>query len=376
MTFQLPPPPETRVRAGAPETVDLSPEQWAIYLNPTPIQWLAPLRALLVPVTINTADLCATPPPEKETWDINDLVGSYLPNSQAMIFAKLRRMAEAAIWPTYCEYAPAAQTFIPSGPVTWLGWERGDYDFGSGSGDNLLQMQHPNPTFWILVLQCTKDATTGMPPLLCVSDGQGHYAAPIRNPMPTTSDGVIVQAFNRQTAFPFLVEPMQSGYMPAGWNYWAELYRGETDGRWTYEISGYQVGDPAWDSAPATPGTGQFSAQAVADLTAMGRQWPSDMRVESTSTVSGDGELFVTGIVGIGVDLREYPASLGHLDGTPARIFDVGFISAGTPQQWLAHQRIQHEHQVWLPFGPGVLTRIGYSLAPGVTAAISTLIRW
>jgi len=93
------------------------------------------------------------------------------------------------------------------------------------------------------------------------------------------------------------------------------------------------------------------------------------------TALSGDGELSVSGLLGVSVDVTTLPASYGVADGTPETHFGLGYINLGTDDGWTSARSIDHDGTLLLPSAAGVFTRIGYSLSAGVVVDIRELVR-
>lgn len=93
--------------------------------------------------------------------------------------------------------------------------------------------------------------------------------------------------------------------------------------------------------------------------------------------LTGDGEIAIdTPLIGVSVDVVAVPSSVSVRAGTPQHLSDVGFVTLGTADGWLASRRIDADGTLELARpGAGALTRIGYSLAPGVEVSIRELVR-
>lgn len=90
--------------------------------------------------------------------------------------------------------------------------------------------------------------------------------------------------------------------------------------------------------------------------------------------LTGIGEVtFSDPIVRFKVELTMVPGYLGMIEGNPDALFDVGWVAIGTAQGYEPSRRITHTPFV-LQVG-GDITKIGYSLAPGVEAKITTYSR-
>lgn len=93
------------------------------------------------------------------------------------------------------------------------------------------------------------------------------------------------------------------------------------------------------------------------------------------SGLTGTGSFAIQGLLGVKVELTTLPASLGNIAGTPAEIFDAGFVSLGTLDGYPQSYRIEHNPEVILPPRASAFTECGYTLPPGVVATITELVR-
>lgn len=91
--------------------------------------------------------------------------------------------------------------------------------------------------------------------------------------------------------------------------------------------------------------------------------------------LTGADEFAVSSLLGVSVDVTTAPPSYGTEAGTPLTYFGLGWVDLGTADGWLQSRRIDHDGTLFLPPLGGVFTRVGYSLAPGVTVAIRELKR-
>ena len=91
--------------------------------------------------------------------------------------------------------------------------------------------------------------------------------------------------------------------------------------------------------------------------------------------LSGDGEFAVTGLLGVSVDVTTLPDRAGVLDGTPETLFDVGYVTLGTSDGWVASKRIDHDGTLFLPPSAGVFTRVGYTVGSDVVIDVRELVR-
>lgn len=92
--------------------------------------------------------------------------------------------------------------------------------------------------------------------------------------------------------------------------------------------------------------------------------------------LTGDGELAVSGLIGVSIDVTTLPSSYGRSAGTPEHLFDVGFVTLGTSDGWSTTKRIDADGSLVLPgSAAGAFTRVGYTLRPGVEVSIRELVR-
>lgn len=93
-----------------------------------------------------------------------------------------------------------------------------------------------------------------------------------------------------------------------------------------------------------------------------------------TTGLTGKGELTVSGILGLAVQVTDVPSRAGLVLGDPNELFDLGWITIGTAEGWQQSRRIDHNPMLILGI-EGAETLVGYSLTPGVTINIQELVR-
>lgn len=89
--------------------------------------------------------------------------------------------------------------------------------------------------------------------------------------------------------------------------------------------------------------------------------------------LTGQGTLTVQGLLGYTVELTTIPSYLGVTDESPDTIWEAGTTRWGTPDGW-GSRRFVDAPTVFRPV-QGDVTRIGYSLSPGVVATIREHLR-
>lgn len=90
-------------------------------------------------------------------------------------------------------------------------------------------------------------------------------------------------------------------------------------------------------------------------------------------TVSDEGELSVSGILGVLVDGLTFAPGTGFDEADPARIYDIGWIALGNSDGWQARQPIWHAPQFFLGATPGI-SRIGFTCGMATSVRITELL--
>lgn len=93
------------------------------------------------------------------------------------------------------------------------------------------------------------------------------------------------------------------------------------------------------------------------------------------SGLSGHGVIAVSGLLGMKIDITTIPPSLGRTGTTPEEVFDLGWLTWGTPDGYPSSFRLEHHPQVSMPSRCSGYTTFAYDLAPGVVITLSELIR-
>jgi hypothetical protein len=94
------------------------------------------------------------------------------------------------------------------------------------------------------------------------------------------------------------------------------------------------------------------------------------------AAISGDGEISVSSLLGVAIDITTLPSAYGRSEGTPVHLFDLGYVTLGTADGWLPSRRVDADGTLELRPGlAGPVTRVGYTLSPGVIADLTELVR-
>lgn len=90
--------------------------------------------------------------------------------------------------------------------------------------------------------------------------------------------------------------------------------------------------------------------------------------------LSGNGEIAVSGILGVFVSFTTLPNRVGRVTGDPDAIWDVGYITFGSTDAWYTPQRITTNPWLTLPLHMANISRVGYSIPFDCTATIQLLV--
>ncbi len=93
------------------------------------------------------------------------------------------------------------------------------------------------------------------------------------------------------------------------------------------------------------------------------------------ASLSGDGDIAVSGLLGCSVDVTTLPSQYGSAAGDPDELFGLGWISMGTADGIVQRRRLDADGILFLPGLGGVFTSINYALSPGVVVSIRELVR-
>lgn len=90
--------------------------------------------------------------------------------------------------------------------------------------------------------------------------------------------------------------------------------------------------------------------------------------------ISGNGQLAVSGLLGVAVTVTTLPGRAGRVSGDPQSVWEVGWINLGTSDGWGPRHFISSSSFLLRPV-PGDVTLIGYSIPTDTTVTITELIR-
>lgn len=134
---------------------------------------------------------------------------------------------------------------------------------------------------------------------------------------------------------------------------------------------------PAAGCCPPDPTIVSLLTSVMTQVTLIQRQQVPFAYIRSTehAGLSGHGHINVQGLIGCLVTLTTVPNALGLDVGDPDTLWSDSWINWGNADGSSERAFIRTSPQISLPAAAGQYTRIGYSLAPGVVATITELLR-
>jgi hypothetical protein len=100
---------------------------------------------------------------------------------------------------------------------------------------------------------------------------------------------------------------------------------------------------------------------------------PQSYELGNTHTVTGTGEITVSGIVGCVTHALSYAPGIGYVLSDPTRFFEAGFIAFGDSNGWYARQPNIHDPQFHTGLPTGI-TRIGFDCGMVTSMEITELL--
>jgi len=346
---------------------------------------------LLDPISLST--FCAGDPPSLPTFtsdETNAILRLQFGADFDSGIAKLKDWLQHIIWYEVCECTSGTLTTytapsIPSGTpeyqppvetsnVPCLTNAITTYSRSAGGGPSFAGFLYNDPTIIPDMVRVTST--------VIASTGNFNVTVELRHQLfysPATTDTIytFTQGVGTQTHdYPFDPgHPSIAVYLTGG----AGTGNRDVDVKAEYYCAGAR---PGGTTSPCCPP--DVATQAALDLilkmvTLIQRQAVPFAYVygDNHAGLTGDGEITpVSGLIGLSVAVDTLPDSYGRADGTPERLFDLGYVTLGTADGWIESRRIDFDGSLVLPPArSGVFTRIGYTLAPGVEVSIRELVR-
>jgi hypothetical protein len=372
----------------------MAPSAVGAFLNNIPTLWAVPLAAAIGAVTYELAQFCTNDPPALPTITAADVIAIVSHDDLAAQIAatnKFRDLIGAYYWHDVCQCDTVGTPAPPTPPSAPVGMP--NINIGPPTSTTL-----GNPCF---------NATSPT----AVSNGSFNFGSSFFHPPATHPDSI--RYILHQPIPPSYAGPptnytvtfsgngnvplIQTVQMPLLWDF--DITLPVPDAATETRVNGTNTASFAtpqgslqiiWYCPGTAPGlkTGTDCCsdpvmqsqidQVLQMVTLIQRQIAPFAFIDGAthSGLTGEGTITLTDTRnGIRLALGSLPPSVGSISGNPDAIFEAGYVSLGDVDGWFSTRPIRSSPMTWQPRWMGAVTRIGYSLTPGVTASITELER-
>jgi len=368
----------------------------ASYLNNRGMAWAYLVAPAIGTLTFNLPQFCATDPPPLPTFNSSDFATFFDKNNPlapVSLVPKLVALCQFFLWADLCECVVGPQPPPPAPVADPTGWQpnppaltTGPLPVNCGRLAAVNQIPNSNPYFILFTdtLAIPTGATSALITPFWTPSGIGA----------TSTATLELKVLDQNADFPPLATVKQTMQttggipmevpLPLGANKVEAVITAITfpnvqrfSYEFTYWCNNQRSGVPV---APCCPP--DITAQTILDsilqaVTLIQRQVAPFGYIASTvhSGITGAGELAVQGLLGVKVLPTTIPTPIGVEFGDPLEYFDMGWIAWGNADGFSARERITHAPFTSLPAAAGQYTKIGYTLAPGMVASFTELVR-
>lgn len=353
--------------------------------------WLIPVIPLLGLSALSLSTFCATDPPAIPTFTSDEtsaVLGLQFGADFDSGIAKVRDLAYHLIWRELCQCdagtptaytaptVPAGTPIIQTPPAsntpcgTYTGFGPTNRQQFATSGSLHAQVSDPLPTPGItsavVTFHTSVNTNGGHAVTLTLSwrkvGGVGTGVSTTFT-LPITGTTRVTLAVPADASYLFMDYNTPGGTARIEWVDWViDYFCGPTLG-----TSGDCCTDP---TVTAT------LDNILSMLTLIQRQAVPFAYIDGTAHagLTGAGEVTLQGVIGARIDCT-VPDRVGRSAGDPETVFDMGWIAWGDTTGFRDREFIRRATQLSLPSKGGTFTRLGYTLAPGVVATITELLR-
>ncbi len=355
------------------------------------MSWTSPWLALISLLPIGMTAFCGSDPPTivtLTTAEIDALVNLTIGGDLSSGLGKIKDMLLNAIWQDLCECtsgtftaptypAPVTGTPIPQLPqpaaidacstflYTSTFCDTGSLNKGGGGavvGRNITGVQ-----LNMTAVDCGAGSPAG------TFDWVWTFLSSVGASLGTQTYSLTGNVASVQ----FVATPAGTAAMRLNHNQTAGT-RGQNIAGTTYSF--YCNGSVPGVQSPCCPPDEATSNQLELILkmvTLIQRQSAPFSYIASTAhtAISGTGSIAIQGLIGAKVDVTTLPSSYGSAGSSPAELFDLGFLTFGTPDGWPSSYRLDHDPMLMFPRSCGLYTTLDYDLATGIVVTITELLR-
>lgn len=372
---------------------------------PGPLRWFAPFVAIAAPAVVDLTDMCSSDPPDFPEWtaaELAALLNPILLSQNPGAALKLKDSIHNILWYEYCQCTSPQTTPtmpVPTTPVDIPVIEPGrgvpcdtfyeefstsGYLFGSTlagspptmSGGRALPTSRNNAR--ITFTQIVHDGINQTWNYAVIwGNASNQVISASGGSLASLDDGVshTTDAAVPATATQWVAQITNASNPPATW-------RGSLDVKIYCGTS--SPGSVGSDCCPPDPALlarlerievlilelGGFVESSSDLVTLIQRQGVPFAYVPAgeVTGLSGSGELAVSGLLAFTVELTTLPNHYGMAEGSPDALFEIGYVTPGTPDGFMAPIPIRTS-PFFVRVGADV-TRIGYQFGGGIVATI------
>lgn len=410
----------SQAKSGFASSIALSASGIAALLNNIPTPWAVPLAGYLGLITYNLSEFCPADPPAVPTITAADIAAALNPFNPVPFeaaTAKFQQLVGAYAWYYFCECSSTTTPLPPTAPVAPTGaptvnppaippsstpaacydvsatFDPTDDIFGSSGGSDIADSGHryssalgPNVLF-----------ATGLNGHSYVIPG-GATRAEVR--VTTNANGPGSNTFIGQVDFYNSSGASQNNLgifdgpngstnalgiltLLSGATYFSVKFSSglhanlDVTVRLIFYCGANNNPTPAQPCCPPDSVAQGMLDNILQTVRLIQRQAVPFAYIASSSHVglSGNGHLAVQGLLGARVLLTSTPANVGVESGDPSVVWEAGWINWSNADGATRREFISASPFISLPPLAGQFTQIGYSLAAGVTATITELVR-
>jgi hypothetical protein len=381
----------SQVKSGLDAFVTYSAGAIALMLQQRGGSKLLPLIPLLGLAPLELSNLCSTDPPALPTFTEDEVFSLLLLRLDSDYFsglAKFRDLITRMIWYEACECTTGSPTaYVPPTlptntpdpvdpvlPVNTACDDGGTHTVVTPSGNFVVSTTQP-VTYMVVTLVNTIVSGGGQG--LQVSIGQWYVP-----PGGAFSSGTLLTSttiVSNQGLTDVKVIPVTPGARMFRPDFVAITPNGSSTVtcRIQFYCGSAPPGAQPMPCCPPDASTQAYLNSILSMVTLIQRQAVPFSYVYGANhtSLSGHGSLAVSGLIGCSVDVTTLPDSYGRAEGSPERLFDLGFVTLGTADGYERSRRIDADGTLFIPPSSGLYTAIGYTLSPGVVASIRELVR-
>jgi len=383
----------SQIQSGSPPSIVID-NAYIQSLLPSPLSELYPYLTFMHGLAIgDVATFCSVDPPSPSPVPTSDqfynMVTGYPWADVDFVNNWLQRVTQYFLWFSLCECA-SVTTPTPTNPTLPTMPAINPTDIVSRP---LIQPCDTQPTF---IYHASNVSSGGVGPPSPTYSGQNVTLMRVFYSVNATTAPGYAFSFSVNwhigtttiaTSGPFAVAVGSSGHfdmaVPAAWDNAITVWtRGAGSGNSDLNVSAELYCDngiPGGSAQPCCPPdpllTGKL--QAILDLvTLIQRQNAPFAYIAGPlhSGLSGDGVVDVEGIIGLLAN-SSVPDSATLIAGTPEVRLPIGRLNLATDDGYTDRWELVTDSQLILPRFGGLFTHVGYSLAPGVTLALTELRR-